>query len=454
MSPGTTERDASPGRILRALNVPEDLRVEDVVAWAPPSLRVREAPEPLSMQLGSSRSETDRIEPGETRTCESESGPEPKAEPPVPEPKQKAPITPDQTLEQIAVQRPEELACAVRTLLTQPEEEGAGPSAISKVAILVVGLGSDLASGLFEHCTQHEMKRIARAVCELEPFTARQRDEVFSEIRELLVSGSYLLHGGVDFVRDLLQKTLGSRDSAAMLHRLVGPDENVFSSLGSLAPEQIVPFISNEHPQTIALVLSQMSPARAAGVLSGLPEELQADVAHRIASMESISPRVLQRLEEDLAESLKAILVGQLEIGGPGAAAEILNKTSRSAEKTILEKLDQMDPGLAEEVRNRMFTFEDITKLTDGEIQTILREVEPKDLAIALKGSTEDLKGRIFASLDEETASGLKEKIGSTASVRMSDVKDVQLRILSTVRRLEEAGQITIVRGDTGHVSG
>ena len=218
-------------------------------------------------------------------------------------------------------------------------------------------------------------------------------------------------------------------------------------------PNQIIPFISKEHPQTIALILSQLDPSQSAGVINGLPEELQADVSFRIAQMENISPQVLRELEETLATDLQAILAGQVtEIGGPKAVAEILNRTGRSTEKSVLERLDAQDPDLAEEVRNQMFVFDDIAKLTDREIQMILREVDSKDLAVALKGGSEEIQERILGNMSERVGTMLREEMEFSGPVRMSDVEDVQLRVVQTVRQLEEAGQVTIIRGETSDV--
>ena len=208
--------------------------------------------------------------------------------------------------------------------------------------------------------------------------------------------------------------------------------------------------MAKEHPQTIALILSQLDPTQAAGVLSGLPEELQSDVAYRVATMENISPQVLRELEDSLANELQTILTGQItEIGGPKAVAEMLNRTGRTTEKAVLERLDAQDPELAEEVRNEMFVFDDIAKLTDREIQMILREVDTKDLAVALKGGSQEMQDRIFGNVSERVGTMIKEEMEFSGPVRMSDVEDIQLRVVQTVRQLEEAGQVTIVRGDT-----
>jgi len=283
--------------------------------------------------------------------------------------------------------------------------------------------------------------------------TTEQEDEVLEEFEQLLIAGKYVSQGGMDFARGALEKALGPRKAQGLLGRVTSTTSSGFYMLRNVDPNQIIPFISKEHPQTIALILSQLEPSQSAGVVNGLPEDLQADVSFRIAQMENISPQVLRELEETLATELQAILAGQVtEIGGPKAVAEILNRTGRSTEKSVLERLDAQDPELAEEMRNQMFVFDDIQKLTDREIQMILREVDSKDLAIALKGGGEEMQERILGNMSERVGTMLREEMEFSGPVRMSDVEDVQLRIVQTVRQLEEAGQVTIVRGETRDV--
>ncbi|MBT5829201.1 MAG: flagellar motor switch protein FliG, partial [Candidatus Latescibacteria bacterium] len=292
--------------------------------------------------------------------------------------------------------------------------------------------------------------QIAQSISELDVVTTEQEDEVLEEFEQLLLAGKYVSQGGIDFARGALEKALGPRKAQALLDRVNSTTSSGFYMLRNVDPAQIVPFISKEHPQTISLILSQLDPAQSAGVLTGLPEELQSEVAFRIAQMDNIQPQVLRELEETLANELQAILSGQItEIGGPKAVAEILNRTGRTTEKAVLERLDAQDPELAEEVRNQMFVFDDIANLTDREIQMILREVDTKDLAVALKGGSEELQERIFGNVSERVGTMLKEEIQFSGPVRMSDVEEVQLRVVQTVRQLEEAGQVTIVRGDS-----
>ncbi len=331
------------------------------------------------------------------------------------------------------------------------EEEVADEmSAKIKVAILMIALGQDTTAEVMKYLTELEVEGIAQAIAEMDVVTTEMEDDVLEEFEQLLIAGKYVSQGGMDFARGALEKALGPRRAQGLLDRVTSTTSSGFYMLRNVDPNQIIPFIAKEHPQTISLILSQLDSAQAAGVLNGLPEELQSDVSYRIAMMENISPEVLRELEESLAQDLQTILGGQItEIGGPKAVAEILNRTGRSTEKAVLERLDAQDPELAEEVRNQMFVFDDIAKLTDREIQMILREVDTKDLAVALKGGSEELQDRIFGNVSERVGTMIKEEMEFSGPVRMSDVEDVQLRVVQTVRQLEEAGQVTIVRGDS-----
>lgn len=333
------------------------------------------------------------------------------------------------------------------------EEEVESISAGKRVAILMIALGQETTAEVMKYLSDPEVEQIAQAIAELDVVTTEQEDEVLEEFEQLLVAGNYVSQGGMDFARGALEKALGPRKAQALLDRVNSTTSSGFYMLRNVDPNQIIPFITKEHPQTISLILSQLDANQAAGVLNGLPEELQSEVAFRIAQMENIAPQVLRELEESLAQDLEAILTGQItEIGGPKAVAEILNRTGRSTEKAVLERLDAQDPELAEEVRNQMFVFDDIANLTDREIQMILREVDSKDLAVALKGGSEELQNRIFGNVSERVGTMIKEEMKFSGPVRMSDVEEVQVRVVQTVRQLEEAGQVTIVRGDTGDV--
>ena len=330
------------------------------------------------------------------------------------------------------------------------EAEIEGLEAKEKVAVLMIALGQETTAEVMKYMSDFEIEQIAQSISELEVVTTEQEDQVLEEFEQMLIAGQYISQGGMDFARGALEKAVGPRKAQSLLDRVNSTTASGFYMLRNVDPAQIIPFVCKEHPQTISLILSQLDVNQAAGVLNGLPEELQADVALRIAQMENISPHVLRDLEASLAGELEATLSGQVtEIGGPKAVAEILNRTGRTTEKSVLERLDAHDPELAEHVRNKMFVFDDIAQLTDREIQMILREVDSHDLAIALKGSNDELKERVFANVSDRVGQMMKEEMDFTGSIRLSDVEEVQLRVVQTVRQLEEAGQVTIVRGDS-----
>jgi flagellar motor switch protein FliG len=332
----------------------------------------------------------------------------------------------------------------------QEEAESAEElSARARVAILMIALGQETTAEVMKYMNDYEIEEIAQSISELEVVTTEQEDQVLEEFEQLLLAGKYVSQGGIEFARGALERAIGPRRAGELLDRVNSTTTSGFYMLKNVDPNQIIPFICKEHPQTIALILSQLDSNQAAGVLNGLREEVQADVAFRIAGMDNISPQVLRELEASLAGELDNILSGQVtEIGGPKAVAEILNRTGRSTEKAVLERLDAQDPELAEGVRNKMFTFDDIANLTDREIQLILREVDSKDLAVALRVAGVEMQNRIFANVSDRVGQMMKEEMDFSGPVRMSDVEEVQIRVVQTVRQLEEAGQISIVRGD------
>lgn len=335
-------------------------------------------------------------------------------------------------------------------MFDQEEAESAEElGARARVAILMIALGQETTAEVMKYMNDYEIEEIAQSISELEIVTTEQEDQVLEEFEQLLLAGKYVSQGGMDFARGALERAIGPRRAGELLDRVNSTTRSGFYMLKNVDPNQIIPFICKEHPQTIALILSQLDSNQAAGVLNGLREEVQADVAFRIAGMDNISPQVLRELEASLAGELDNILSGQVtEIGGPKAVAEILNRTGRLTEKAVLERLDAQDPELAEGVRNQMFTFDDIANLTDREIQLILREVDSKDLAVALRGAGVEMQNRIFANVSDRVGQMMKEEMDFSGPVRLSDVEEVQIRVVQTVRQLEEVGQISIVRGD------
>jgi flagellar motor switch protein FliG len=319
---------------------------------------------------------------------------------------------------------------------------------MQKVAILFIALGQEAAGEVMKFLSDYEIEEITQAVANLKTVSVEMQDTVMEEFETHLLAGEWVAQGGMDFARGALERAVGPRRAQEILDRVASTVTSGFYMLKNVSPEQVAPFITQEHPQTISLILSQLEPAQASGILAQLPESLQADVAYRIATMENITPAVLKEIEEALEASLRDILGGNQDVGGPGVVADILNLTGSSVEKNVLDQMDGQDPEVAESVRNLMFTFADINKLTDRELQILLGEVDQKDLVIALKAAEEELKDKILGNMSERVRTFVSEEMEFLGPMRLSEVEEVQLRIVQQVRQLEEQGQITILRGD------
>jgi flagellar motor switch protein FliG len=319
---------------------------------------------------------------------------------------------------------------------------------MQKVAILFIALGQEAAGEVMKFLSDYEIEEITQAVANLKTVSVEMQDTVMEEFETHLLAGEWVAQGGMDFARGALERAVGPRRAQEILDRVASTVTSGFYMLKNVSPEQVAPFITQEHPQTISLILSQLEPAQASGILAQLPESLQADVAYRIATMENITPAVLKEIEEALEASLRDILGGNQDVGGPGVVADILNLTGSSVEKNVLDQMDGQDPEVAESVRNLMFTFADINKLTDRELQILLGEVDQKDLVIALKAAEEELKDKILGNMSERVRTFVSEEMEFLGPMRLSEVEEVQLRIVQQVRQLEEQGQITIMRGD------
>ena len=326
------------------------------------------------------------------------------------------------------------------------EEEKELP-VMQKVGILFVALGQETSGEVMKHLSDFEIEEITQAIANLKNVTVEMQDKVMEEFEQHLLAGAWISQGGVDFARGALERAVGPHKAREILDRVMSAVSSGFYVLKNVAPAQIVPFISHEHPQTIALILSQLDAAQAAGILAQLPERLQAEVAYRIATMENIPPAVIKQIEESLEQSLRDILGGSQDVGGPRVVADILNLTGSSVEKNVLDQMDAADPQVAESVRNLMFTFADIVKLTDREIQTLLREVDQKDLVIGLKAAEEELKTKFLGNMSEQLRTVMTQEMEFLGPMRLSEAEQVQLRIVQQVRQLEEQGQVNIVRG-------
>ena len=330
----------------------------------------------------------------------------------------------------------------------EDEDEEPEIPTMQRVAILFVAIGQETSGEVMKFLTDYEIEEITQAVAALKNVTVEMQDKVMEEFEQHLLAGEWVSQGGMDFARGALERAVGPRKAQEILDRVSSTVSSGFYMLKNVAPEQVAPFISHEHPQTVGLILSQLDPAQSAGILAQLPERMQSDVAYRIATMENITPAVLKEIEEALESSLRDILGGNQDVGGPKVVADILNLTGSSVEKNVLDLMDAQDPEVAEAVRNLMFVFADISKLTDRELQVLLREVDQKDLVIALKAAEEELKEKILGNMSERVRTFIQEEMEFLGPMRLSEVEEIQLRIVQQVRQLEEQGQVTIVRGE------
>jgi flagellar motor switch protein FliG len=312
----------------------------------------------------------------------------------------------------------------------------------------MVALGEEASGEVMKHLTDYEIEEITQAIAGLKNISVEVMDGILEEFEQLLVAGEWISQGGLDFARQALERAVGPRKAQEILDRISSQPLG-FQMLRNVPPDQIAPFISHEHPQSIALILSQLEPDQASGILAQLPERLQSDVAHRIATMENITPNVLSEIEESLEASLRDMLGGNQDVGGPKVVADILNLTGSTVEKNVLDNMDAQDPEVSESVRNLMFVFDDIAKLTDNDIQTLMREVDQKDLVIALKSASDEMKEKVLGNMSERVRTFITEEMAFQAPMRLSEVEEVQLRIVQQVRQLEEQGQVSIMKGDS-----
>ena len=320
-----------------------------------------------------------------------------------------------------------------------------------KAAIVMVALGSNASAQIIKNLDEKDVELLTTEIARLDDVTVETREAVLQEFTTLSMAYQYISQGGVEYARELLEDALGARKAKEIMERVQQKIRTTgFDLLERVDPAQLVNFMRKEHPQTISLLLAHMAPAAAAPILSQLPQDIQVDVASRIATMENVSPDTLDLVEEVLIDQIKSLFGGDIsEIGGIKAVAEILNNIDRSAEKNILETLERESPDLATEIKNLMFVFEDIMLLDDSSMRIVLKSVDSKDLSIALKGASQDLQDKFMNNMSMRAADMLREEISYLGPLRLKDVEVIQQKIVDVVRQLEEKGEI-IVRGRGG----
>ena len=326
-----------------------------------------------------------------------------------------------------------------------------GVSGVRKAAILMVSIDTDSAAKILSNLPQEDIERISMEIARLDDIAPDLRDSIVSEYFQTHMARKYLEQGGLDYAKMLLEKSLSPDQAASILQGLQESiQQTPFHFLKKADPENLMTFIQDEHPQTIALILAHLSANQASEILSGLSAKKQIEVVKRVARMEQTTPEAIRQVEAGLETRLASIVNQDLErAGGVEAIAEILNLVDRSTEKGILENLEEEDPDMVEQIRRLMFVFEDILLVNDKGIQAVLKEVEHDELALALKTASEELQEKVFRNMSERAATLIKEDMEYMGPVRVSDVEQAQQRIVDIVRRLEEAGEV-IIQGRGG----
>lgn len=321
---------------------------------------------------------------------------------------------------------------------------------VQKAAILFITLGPDSSAPILKKLPETEIQKITFEIANMPQVKKEIKDEVLKEFVNLNKAKDYIIEGGFEYAKNLLSKALGAQKAVDIMEKVTEVTQQFrpFGIARKADAHQLLNTIMNEHPQTIALILCYVQPDKAAQILSGLPEELQSDVAKRIATMSNTSPMIVEDVEEILEKKLSNIVRADVAtIGGVKSLVDILNNVDRGTEKSIIEELDREQPELAEKVKESMFIFEDITTLDNNSIQRIIREIDTKDLALALKGSSGDVASVIFSNMSKRAAETLKEDIEFMGPVRLIDVEKSQQTIVGVIRRLDDAGEIVISRG-------
>ncbi|SJZ64070.1 flagellar motor switch protein FliG [Selenihalanaerobacter shriftii] len=318
-----------------------------------------------------------------------------------------------------------------------------------KAAVLLVSMGPDLSAEVMKHLDEEDIEELTLEIANLNKVSSDVKDDILDEFHQMCVAYDYLNQGGIGYAKEVLEKALGKQQADSVINRLTASLQvRPFDQLRKTDPAQLLNFIQNEHPQTIALIMAYLNPEQASSILSALSPEQQSEVAKRIAIMDRTSPEVIKEVEKVLEQKLASLMTNEYSsAGGLDSIVDILNLVDRGTEKTILEDLDEDDPELAEDIKQRMFVFEDIVLLTDQAIQMVLREIDMEDLGLALKTVNDEVSEKIFSNLSNRAADMLKEDMEFMGPVRIRDVEEAQQRIVSEIRRLEDMGDIVIDRG-------
>jgi flagellar motor switch protein FliG len=318
-----------------------------------------------------------------------------------------------------------------------------------KAAILLISLGPDVSASVYKHLSEEEIEKLTLEISGVKKVDSIAKEEILEEFHNIALAQDYITQGGIGYAKTVLEKALGNDQAAVIINRLTSSLQvRPFDFARKADAGQILNFIQSEHPQTIALILSYLDSAQAGQILSELPQEVQADIARRIAVMDSTSPEIINEVEQILERKLSATVTQDYtQTGGIEAVVDVLNGVDRATERTILDALEIQDPELAEEIKKRMFVFEDIVTLDNRAIQRVIRDCENEDLMLALKVSSDEVKEIVFKNMSKRMVETFQDEMEFMGPVRLRDVEEAQSRIVAIIRRLEEAGEIVIARG-------
>lgn len=318
-----------------------------------------------------------------------------------------------------------------------------------KAAAVIIALGTETASKIYKYLREDELEQITYEIARTSQVPSGEMGTILNDFYDLCLTEKVISDGGVEYARDVLEKAYGSQEATSLLERVTKSlRSKAFEFLRKADYKNLLTIIQNEHPQTIALILSYTRPDQAATVIAELPPDKQVDVVQRIATMDRTSPEVIKIVEENLANKFSNVFdMDFTTFGGVDYAADVMNNMDRTAEKNIFDELNRKDEDLSEEIRKKMFVFEDITGLDDMSIQRFLREVDSKDLVFALKGGNKEVREIIFRNMSNRAADTVKSDLEYTHNVRLKDVEEAQQRIVGIIRRLESEGEIVITKG-------
>lgn len=321
-----------------------------------------------------------------------------------------------------------------------------GMSGLRKAAVLILALDQEVAAKLLKGLPRDRVEEVSREIASIDKISPSVREQIVREFYNLVLARRYADSGGLAFARNILTKTLPPDEARRIISTIEHQVQaQPFSFLQKTEKENLITFLADEHPQTIALILSHLPSSMASEILVGLPTARQVEVMKRVAHMDQTSPDIIQEVERGLEKRLAGLVSEHFErVGGVDHVAEILNTAGRAAERGILEGLENDDPELVEEIRRRMFVFEDILRVNDKGIQAVLKEVENDALSLALKTASEELKTKIFGNMSERAAQLIREEMEFMGPVRVSDVEAAQQKVVDIVRRLEDAGEVVL----------